>query len=44
MSPVETAFGAFSEDYERYRPGYPDALWDLLALPVPAPPPRGGIA
>ena len=33
MSPVETAFGAFSEDYERYRPGYPDALWDLLALP-----------
>ncbi len=25
-------FGAFSEDYDRFRPGYPEEAWDLLGL------------
>jgi len=32
MSTRTPVFGSFSEDYDRYRPGYPDAAWELLAL------------
>lgn len=34
------AFDAWADDYERYRPGYPDALFDLVArrLELPAGP------
>lgn len=32
MSSRTAAFGSFSEDYDRFRPGYPEAAWDLLGL------------
>lgn len=32
MTTKTSTFGAFAEDYDRYRPDYPESLWDHLGL------------